>query len=287
MFKLNKILQNQPFTFISLSYFSDLYSLLGVNPASSFAEIREAYLEKVKLYHPDKNQHSEEHFKQIQNAYEILKNVEKRENYDNSINFPSQKPSQSENSATYSEDYYKVYSQYKAHKNEEKAYNFSDYEDFFRKKKRKIYEEDFFLNKIFLFSFLGFALFFSLFEHKFPSKNTAAFDVKQEAFYKESANLSPEFGNFKNFTGVASNRRIPSDSEAIRMELLQKELNDKKIKIEIGSCEIYNPRRNSADPKKKAVLESSGKGIYKSKDKDAEKGRILTVSEYRERFSAG
>ena len=95
--------------------------------------------------------------------------------------------------------------------------------------------------------------------------------------------MNPEF---KNLTGVVYNRRIPSDSEAIRMKLIQKELNEKKIKIEIGSYDIYKTKgKNCEKQRKKSVLESRN-GVYKSKEKNEAKGKILSVYEYRERFSS-
>jgi curved DNA-binding protein CbpA len=63
----------------------DLYSLLGLSRGASHDDIRKAYRKLVREHHPDKNpgDHSaEERFKEIQQAYEVLSNSEKRREYD-------------------------------------------------------------------------------------------------------------------------------------------------------------------------------------------------------------
>lgn len=61
------------------------YILLGVSNKASFEEIKAAYRNLAKRYHPDKNpgnKSAEEHFKEIQQAYAVLSNPDKRERYD-------------------------------------------------------------------------------------------------------------------------------------------------------------------------------------------------------------
>jgi curved DNA-binding protein len=60
----------------------DLYKILGVSPTASQAEIRDAYRQLAKQYHPDRNPEKGEHFKKISSAYEVLKDEEKRKKYD-------------------------------------------------------------------------------------------------------------------------------------------------------------------------------------------------------------
>lgn len=63
---------------------SNFYEILGVSKNSDLAEIKRAYKQLAKQYHPDKNKSAEasEKFKEISVAYETLKDAEKREEYD-------------------------------------------------------------------------------------------------------------------------------------------------------------------------------------------------------------
>lgn len=65
----------------------DCYKLLGVKPDATIAEIRRAYREKVKKYHPDVSgdQSTAEHFKKIVRAYEILTDQKSRSIFDSSF----------------------------------------------------------------------------------------------------------------------------------------------------------------------------------------------------------
>ncbi|MCX8043479.1 MAG: DnaJ domain-containing protein [Desulfobacterota bacterium] len=63
----------------------DYYMILGVDATASAREIKQAYRALAMKYHPDMNQGdplSEEKFKLISEAYEILKDDEKRRIYD-------------------------------------------------------------------------------------------------------------------------------------------------------------------------------------------------------------
>ena len=63
----------------------DYYELLGVGRKAPVKEIRAAYRKLARKYHPDLNpgdKSSEEKFKQIQEAYEVLSDTKKRQMYD-------------------------------------------------------------------------------------------------------------------------------------------------------------------------------------------------------------
>ena len=63
----------------------DYYAVLGVSRGASTAEIEKAYRELARKYHPDMNPDdsaAEAKFQEVQRAYEVLKDPEKREMFD-------------------------------------------------------------------------------------------------------------------------------------------------------------------------------------------------------------
>jgi curved DNA-binding protein len=64
--------------------YQDYYKILGVKRDASQEEIKKAYRRLARKYHPDvsKEKNAEERFKEIGEAYEVLKDPEKRAAYD-------------------------------------------------------------------------------------------------------------------------------------------------------------------------------------------------------------
>src|SRR5579862_1427428 len=60
----------------------DYYKVLGVADNASAKDIGKAYRKLAKQYHPDANPGSEERFKEISAAYDVLGDEAKRKEYD-------------------------------------------------------------------------------------------------------------------------------------------------------------------------------------------------------------
>jgi curved DNA-binding protein len=64
--------------------FKDYYKILGLDRKASEADIKKAYRKMARKYHPDvsKEANAEERFKEVGEAYEVLKDPQKRTAYD-------------------------------------------------------------------------------------------------------------------------------------------------------------------------------------------------------------
>lgn len=65
--------------------FIDYYKILGIKKKSTQDEIKKAYRKLARKYHPDLNPNdkvAEQKFKEINEANEVLSNLENRKKYD-------------------------------------------------------------------------------------------------------------------------------------------------------------------------------------------------------------
>jgi curved DNA-binding protein len=64
--------------------YRDYYEILGLTRAADADEIKRAYRKLARKYHPDvsKEKNAEDKFKEVQEAYEVLRDAEKRAAYD-------------------------------------------------------------------------------------------------------------------------------------------------------------------------------------------------------------
>lgn len=81
--------------------FKDYYAVLGVNKTASADEIKQAFRRLARKYHPDVNpgdKSAESKFKEVNEAYEVLSDTDKRRKYDqfgqywNRVGTPSSSP---------------------------------------------------------------------------------------------------------------------------------------------------------------------------------------------------
>jgi curved DNA-binding protein len=69
--------------------FRDYYAILGISKTASPEEIKQAFRKLARKYHPDVNpgnKQAEARFKEINEAYEVLSDPDKRKKYDLLVN---------------------------------------------------------------------------------------------------------------------------------------------------------------------------------------------------------
>src|SRR6201996_495551 len=64
--------------------YKDYYQILGITRGADPEEIKKAYRKLARKYHPDvsKEKNAEEKFKELSEAYEVLRDADKRAAYD-------------------------------------------------------------------------------------------------------------------------------------------------------------------------------------------------------------
>ncbi|KAL5964754.1 hypothetical protein TSMEX_007465 [Taenia solium] len=75
----------RPIHFSAQSMMKDYYKILGVNRGASQSDIKKAYYQLAKKYHPDMNKSDKsaaQKFAEVSEAYEVLGDEEKRRSYD-------------------------------------------------------------------------------------------------------------------------------------------------------------------------------------------------------------
>ena len=116
--------------------FKDYYKTLGVNKKADEKELKSAFKKLAKQHHPDAETGSEDKFKELSEAYEVLKDQNKRGKYDyiysNMTKGKSPKYSEDTRSQTYKQK--KMYSDMGSFKDTD---NFEDY----LKQKQKEFRE--------------------------------------------------------------------------------------------------------------------------------------------------
>ena len=66
----------------------DYYEVLGIDKSASADDIKKAYRKKAKEFHPDLHpgdKECEQKFKEVNEAYEVLSDADKRAKYDLSL----------------------------------------------------------------------------------------------------------------------------------------------------------------------------------------------------------
>lgn len=63
----------------------DHYNTLGIGRSADREKIKKAYRERCKKFHPDISSGGENSFKNLQNAYEVLSNEDKKQAYDEEL----------------------------------------------------------------------------------------------------------------------------------------------------------------------------------------------------------
>ena len=111
----------------------DYYNILGINKSSSKEEIKKAYRKLAHKYHPDKQGGDEKKFKEINEAYQVLSNDQKKSQYDqfgstfDQSGFSGQGSQTGGGGGINIEDLFKGFGE----QSQEKSENFGDFGDIF------------------------------------------------------------------------------------------------------------------------------------------------------------
>ncbi|MBT6843493.1 MAG: DnaJ domain-containing protein [Candidatus Melainabacteria bacterium] len=107
--------------------FKDYYKMLGINKDSDEKEVKSAFKKLAKQHHPDASTGSEEQFKKINEAYEVLKDKNKKSRYDYIYSNMKQTNPFDSKSQTFKQQ--KMYS------------NYNSFADFYKQKEQELREK--------------------------------------------------------------------------------------------------------------------------------------------------
>ncbi len=74
---------------------TNYYDILGVSTTASLSDIKAAFRQLAKMYHPDKNPSGKEHFTLLLKAYETLSDPQLKATYDYKLNYHLHQPKSS------------------------------------------------------------------------------------------------------------------------------------------------------------------------------------------------
>ncbi len=121
--------------------FLDYYKILGVKKQSNLSEIKKAYRKLAIKYHPDKNpentKEAKEKFLRIQEAYEVLQDIDKRKKYDRLYDIEQKRKSEPFKTTS---NYYSTSNDYDY--SETMYDNYADYYGFTKTKSDEDYSSD-------------------------------------------------------------------------------------------------------------------------------------------------
>jgi len=145
MFQVNSFIPRRLFVTCFASYKSydglpryhtsdlNFYTILEIEKDASSSKIKEAYFEKSKKLHPDKNPsvEAQKHYKDVREAYDILSDKKKKKAYDNDLRIQNY------------QEFHKrdMSSRYKAHKQQEPDNVFNSQRDDHIEKNWKRWDE--------------------------------------------------------------------------------------------------------------------------------------------------
>lgn len=129
------------------------YDILGIDKNATKKQIKKAYKKLSMMYHPDKNKHGTEMFKEINEAHQVLSDETKRRDYDLKMNDDFVKPHETpvENPVRVNvyeffenmdDEFYEKESENSETDEEESEINYQYYEDLYMEEYNNEYNSD-------------------------------------------------------------------------------------------------------------------------------------------------